>query len=79
VLNCRELISCLGDYLDAAPSGNTVEIERHLAACRRCRIVCETTRQTITLYKRVCGPCALPDEVENRLKAALAKHCGKPA
>jgi hypothetical protein len=76
VLTCRDFVSELGDYLDAAQPAECVEIERHMAVCRKCRVLCETTRQTITLYKRICSSCTVPEEVEKKLKEAIARHCG---
>jgi len=78
VLNCRQFLEELCDYLDStADARRFVETERHLARCRKCRIVCETTRQTIAIYRRTWSVCTLPADVERRLMAALAKHIGK--
>jgi len=65
---CREFLNELCDYLDGKCSAKA---EHHLARCRRCRIVCETTRQTVALYRRWSTDCAVPEDVERRLMAAL--------
>ena len=68
---CREFLFALGDYLDdAVEPGVRAGFERHLKSCARCRILCETTHQTLRLYRNA-APCALPAEVESRLLAVL--------
>lgn len=77
-LNCRQFLNELCDYLDGtADAQHCLETERHLAQCRKCRIVCETTRQTILIYRRNWAVFALPADVEQRLTATLSKHMGK--
>lgn len=47
------------------------ELDAHLKECPRCRILCDTTRRTVELYKKaIC--CGVPVEVESRLMSALA-------
>jgi anti-sigma factor RsiW len=51
-MNCEELIRYLSDYIDNGLSENLrAEAEEHLATCRNCHVVLDTTRQTIVLYK----------------------------
>jgi anti-sigma factor RsiW len=78
VLNCRQFLDELCDYLDGTADSQTfLDTERHLAMCRKCRIVCETTRQTVALYRRMWSVYGLPSGVERRLMAALEKHIGR--
>jgi predicted anti-sigma-YlaC factor YlaD len=78
VLKCRQFVEELCDYLDGTSDRHHLaEIERHLALCRKCRIVCETTRQTVTLYRQMWPAGALPADVEQRLMATLEKRVGK--
>jgi predicted anti-sigma-YlaC factor YlaD len=75
VLDCRQFLGELGDYLDGTEEpGACVEMERHLQVCRKCRIVCETTRRTVMLYKSRYAGCSVPPEVEARLMAAIRKR-----
>ena len=77
-LNCRQFLNELCDYLDGTEDAQQlVETERHLARCRKCRIVSETTRQTIAMYRRMYRVCTLPLDVEERLTATLSKHFEK--
>jgi len=75
VLNCRQFLHEVSDYLDGA--ADCAEVESHLAACRKCRIVCETTRQTIRLYHRWEGAAELPADVEARLMACLEQRIAR--
>jgi predicted anti-sigma-YlaC factor YlaD len=47
-------------------------VERHLAGCRKCRIVFETTARTVSLYRKIAIECSVPPEVEARLLSAIS-------
>ncbi len=67
--SCREMLSSLSDYLDGEIEAEIcAAIESHLAECENCRIVVDTLRKTITLYRHQAEEDAvLPDEVRYRL------------
>lgn len=72
-MNCKALILELSNYLDGELDPELLrQVERHLASCPDCRLICDTTRKTIEIY---CGsaPAALPTDVRNRLHRALAE------
>jgi len=76
--NCRQLLDHLCDYLDETGTARqTAEVEQHLARCRKCRILCETTRQTVSLYRRMWIAYELPADVEERLMTALERQIGR--
>lgn len=59
------------DYLDNdADKAICAEIERHLAECKDCRVVVDTLRQTIHLYRTLPQP-QLPEGVRERLYKTL--------
>lgn len=69
--DCRELLGDLSDYLDGeAGAAACAEIERHLATCAECRIVVDTLRKTVYLYKELPKP-ELPGAARERLYKAL--------
>ncbi len=73
-MKCKQIISELADYLDEALDPilrNTIEV--HLEKCKDCRIVVDTTKQTIEIF---CNsePAPLPASTRLRLHEALAKH-----
>jgi anti-sigma factor RsiW len=73
---CRQLLHVFCDYLDGAMDPQSREtIDRHLKHCRHCRILCQTTRRTLDLY-RGRPPCVVPAEVEGRLMASLERRFG---
>ena len=73
-MNCRGVIRELSDYLNGEldPSARA-ELERHLSDCDDCRLVVDTTKQTIQIF---CNsePVPLPEDVRTRLHAALEKR-----
>jgi len=77
VLTCSRFVAGLNDYLDDALDARVrSRFERHVAHCARCRIVSETTRKTVELY-RLFDACDVPPALESRLMAALRdRSCG---
>jgi LysW-gamma-L-lysine carboxypeptidase len=69
--NCRWLLDALSDYIDGELDARLCqEIEAHLAGCENCRVVVDTLRKTVLLY-RTPDPPALPGDVEERLFKVL--------
>jgi predicted anti-sigma-YlaC factor YlaD len=69
--SCREHLGALSDYLDGDLHPEfCAEIERHLAECGDCRIVVDTLRKTVMLY-RAYGHEEVPDDAKARLFAVL--------
>lgn len=78
MLNCKDFISELVDYLDGTLSAPKVdESEGHLRGCRRCRIVSKTTRQTVVLYRNwgQWYRVTVPPDVEARLFETIERRC----
>jgi anti-sigma factor RsiW len=51
---CRALCLELSEYVDGKASAETcADIERHISGCADCRIVVDTLRRTISLYRRI--------------------------
>lgn len=73
-MKCKEIVKELADYLDEALDPVLREsIELHLNKCKDCRLVVDTTKQTIQIF---CNsePAPLPQSTRQRLHEALAKH-----
>jgi predicted anti-sigma-YlaC factor YlaD len=69
--NCHHLLGSLSDYLDGEMSDALcAEIEHHLANCNNCRVVVDTLRQTIQLYRALSDP-DLPEAARERLYQSL--------
>jgi len=69
--SCSDHLGALSDYLDGDLHPEfCAEIERHLAECGDCRIVVDTLRKTVMLY-RAYGHEKVPDDAKARLFAVL--------
>ncbi len=50
---CDDLLRCLSDYIDGDLSESLrAEVEQHLASCRKCRVLLDTTLCTVSLYRQ---------------------------
>ncbi len=68
---CDRWIGALSTYLDGeAEAALCEEIEQHIATCENCRVVVDTLRKTVLLYREEPRD-ALPTEVRARLYKAL--------
>ncbi len=77
-MNCKTIVVELEDYLDEALDPELrVSIELHLAKCKNCKLIVDTTKKTIQIY---CNsePAPLPDDMRHRLHDALVKKLGRP-
>jgi anti-sigma factor RsiW len=76
-MNCEQLVQYLSDYIDRDLSEElTAEARQHLATCRNCHIVLDTTRQTILLC-REAGRRGIPIERRGDLFARLQQALGE--
>lgn len=68
---CKHLLSGLSLYVDGeAGEALCAEIEQHMAECENCRIVVDTLRKTVSLYREeISAP--VPEDVRHRLYARL--------
>jgi len=67
---CQALIAQLSGFLDGELDAALCEkIERHLATCYSCRVVADTLRKTIALYRGT--RVAVPHEVHAQLIRAV--------
>lgn len=66
--HCHHLIETISDYVDGELAPELCEeLERHLSDCENCRIVVNTLRKTIELYRVPSPEDALPDDIRQRL------------
>lgn len=79
MLTCKEFLSELSDYLDEATDREIRDkLERHIAECPNCFVICDTTRKTISVYKGM-RQCTIPEDVHGRLMAALERKLADKA
>jgi len=78
-MNCETLLQYLSDYIDNnLDEPLTAEAQEHLATCQNCRIVLDTTQQTIFLFREQ-GKRTIPAARRQRLFQQLQDaFLGKP-
>ncbi len=65
--HCKLILENLSDYLDGeASAALCAEIDKHLTGCDDCRVVVDTLRRTITLYRTLPQP-GMPESLRERL------------
>jgi anti-sigma factor RsiW len=68
---CRDLLGHLSDYVDGElEAAICAQLEAHLAECPDCRVMVDTLRKTIILY-RSQAHAELPLDVKDRLYRVL--------
>lgn len=68
---CHDLLGQLSDYVDGELEASLcAELEAHLAECPNCRVMVDTVRKTIILY-RTQAAVELPSDIEARLYKVL--------
>jgi predicted anti-sigma-YlaC factor YlaD len=66
--NCKHLLGSLSGYIDGELSSALCsEIEHHLQECENCRIVVDSLRKTVYLYKVTAKSPGMPTDVRERL------------
>jgi hypothetical protein len=74
-MNCTDLLSQLTDYFDDKLSVELLEEVRvHTAGCQHCRVVLNTTHQTIEVFKGT-ELYEVSPELRNRLHDAIMAKC----
>jgi len=73
LLTCKEFLGELTDFLDERTKDEIrAKLERHLAECPNCWVICDTTKKTINVFKGM-KECSIPDDVHSRLMAAVER------
>ncbi len=73
MLTCKDFLSELSDFLDEQTDAEIrSKLERHIAECPNCFVICDTTKKTISVYKGMKS-CAIPEDVHMRLMAAVER------
>ncbi len=73
MMDCKEVLANLSNYVDGEVSAELrVALEEHIAKCRRCRVVFDTTGRALKIVLDV-EPFEVPLAVSARLYARLEK------
>ena len=74
-MTCTEFLSKLDDYFDGNVDADVLaEVRAHVKKCSHCEVVLDSTRKTISIY-RENEVYEFPDELRERLHAAIMKKC----
>lgn len=74
LLTCKEFLAELNEFLDEQTSVEIrSKLERHIAECPNCWVICDTTRKTIRIYQGM-KPSPIPEDVHGRLMEALERR-----
>ncbi|WP_420629110.1 anti-sigma factor family protein [Candidatus Leptofilum sp.] len=66
-MKCEELLQYLSDYIDQELEDELIaEAQEHLATCQNCRVVLDSTQQTIFLFREQ-GKRTIPAQSRARL------------
>ncbi|MBK9579240.1 MAG: zf-HC2 domain-containing protein [Fibrobacterota bacterium] len=69
---CKDLLSGISDFVDGSASDELCEeIRRHMEGCENCRVVVDTTRRTVQLFKGDELLEELPADFKERLHGSL--------
>ena len=70
-ITCEELLQYLSDYIDNDLDEELTAVAKdHLASCHNCRVVLDSTQQTIFLFREQ-GKRTIPAERRQRLFSQL--------
>ena len=73
-MSCAQFLEELSDFLDEAlDSLSRAELERHLSKCPDCRVIWDTTRKTVRVFKGL-EPYPISPQLEARLLAAIEQR-----
>ncbi len=71
-MKCDDILKQINEYIDGEIDPALCrDLEKHLKDCCPCRIVVDTIRKTISVFREGGEPCTLPDEFRSRLHARL--------
>ena len=67
MFSCEDVRAVLGDYIDGDVSPDIRrELETHLAECRTCQVLYDTTRKTLRIVTDA-GSFEVPEAISERL------------
>ncbi|MGD8632545.1 MAG: zf-HC2 domain-containing protein [Anaerolineales bacterium] len=70
--HCPDLLPELADFIDGTAGAEVcAEIEKHMSECPDCRIIIDTLKKTIYLYRTREVRSELPDGLRERLFTSL--------
>jgi anti-sigma factor RsiW len=76
-LSCKEVLANLSNYVDGEGSDELrIALEEHIAKCRRCRVVCDSTGKMLKILLDV-EPFEVPLDTSERLHAHIRQFLSR--
>jgi hypothetical protein len=77
-MTCTDFLAKLTDFFDGVvPAELMAEVEHHIAECKHCEVVLDSTTKTINIYKNH-ELYDFPPELEQRLHSTIMSRCCPP-
>ena len=77
-MTCTDFLAKLTDFFDGnVPPALMAEVEQHIAECKHCEVVLDSTTKTINIYRN-SELYDFPPELQNRLETAIMMRCCGP-
>ena len=74
-MTCTDFLAKLTDYFDGAvPPDLLEEVEHHIAECKHCEVVLDSTTKTINIY-RDHEIYDFPQDLEERIHSKVMARC----
>ena len=78
MFSCENVRAALSNYMDGEVSADLRrELERHLAECRTCQVLYDTTRKTLRIVTNV-GSFEVPEAVSEQLDKRIMSRLTLP-
>jgi predicted anti-sigma-YlaC factor YlaD len=73
-MKCEDILKALDLYLEGDEASSVcVAFREHLAGCERCRVVVDSIKNTVTLFKETGESIEMPTDCRERLHETLRK------
>jgi len=77
-MTCTDFLAKLTDFFDGVvPPELLAEVNQHIAECKHCEVVLDSTTKTINIY-RGAELYDFPPELQTRLESAIMVRCCGP-
>jgi anti-sigma factor RsiW len=77
-MTCTDFLAKLTDFFDGTvPPDLMAEVTQHIAECRHCEVVLDSTTKTINIYRN-SELYDFPPELQSRLETAIMMRCCGP-
>lgn len=74
-MTCTDFLAKLTDFFDGTvPPELLLEVEEHIAECKHCEVVLDSTTKTINFY-RGTELYDFPVDLQKRLESAIMARC----